>query len=365
MRIILNGRSRQAHSYRWTPLSTIVAFGVCGALVISGCGSGDSESRSRGGSPNGSSNGSGNASGGTFGDDGGSSSGGPSDGSGDSADGGSSGRPSGNGEPGSSVSGGSGDSGKTAGSGSSTWDGGGSAGSTWKPGEGSGGRSPKPRPEPEKEFSWTPPGPDSPAFDAMNTDHIYDLVHNRNCQRAKGWYETAGPGRWQRNPAGWKLISGLIGACFAVGGQQSEWRTVTAAYDAIRNQPSGDCKYVAGRRTLGQLAAFRAAHPKGKIRIRPAPANVQACPPGISETHPKRVAPGDTVWVRGTWPSEVTAYLDDRKVPLVPDDNWPSCCHNTTVKFDVPTDMPEGTVRITLRARTVTLDAGQLELSRF
>ncbi|WP_190117859.1 hypothetical protein [Streptomyces flavofungini] len=349
-------------------MSTIVAFGVCGALVISGCGAGDSEGRSPNGSPNGSSNGSGNSSGGTFGDDGGSSSHGSGDsGSGGSPDGGSSGTSSGSGEPGSAASGGSRKGDGSGDSGSSTWDGGGSGGSTWKPGDGSGGRSPKPRPEPEpeKEFSWTPPGPDSPAFDAMNTNHIYDLVHNRNCQRARDWYETAGPGRRQQNPAGWKLISGLIGACFAVGGQQSEWRTVTEAYDAIRNQPSGDCKYVAGRRTLGQLAEFRAAHPKGKIRIRPAPASVQACPPGITEMRPKTVVPGDTVWVRGTWPSEVTAHLDGREVPLVPDANWPSCCHNTTVKFDVPADMPEGTVRVTLRARSITLDAGPLELSRF
>ncbi|MFH9069464.1 hypothetical protein [Streptomyces alboflavus] len=173
-----------------------------------------------------------------------------------------------------------------------------------------------------------------------------------------------GPGKQQQNPSGWKLIGGLVSACFAVDGQDREWRTVIDAYEAIRNQPSGDCKYVAGRRTLQQLAEFRIAHPKGKVRIRPASGSVQACPPGIKGLRPDRAAPGETVRVHGTWPSEVTIYLGDRPVPLLPDDNYPPCCHNTAVKFEVPQNTPDGQVRITLRTRTITLDAGLLTISR-
>ncbi|MFD9880273.1 hypothetical protein ACFWZT_02260 [Streptomyces alboflavus] len=198
----------------------------------------------------------------------------------------------------------------------------------------------------------------------MNTDHVYDLVHNRNCQEAKRWYEDAEAERWSQNPAGWKLIGGLIGACFAVAGQESQWRTVTDAYAAIRNQPNGDCKYVAGRRTLEQLAQFRIAHPKGKVRVRPASRSVQACPPGIKGMTPETAAPEESVYVHGTWPSEVTIHLDGQPVPVVPAENFPLCCHNTNVKFKVPKDTPDGQVRITLRTRTITLDAGLLTISR-
>ncbi|WP_405658853.1 hypothetical protein [Streptomyces sp. RK9] len=189
-------------------------------------------------------------------------------------------------------------------------------------------------------------------------------MHNRNCRQAKIWYDLAGPGERAQNPTGWKLVGGLVGACFAVGGQEREWRTVTDAYEAIRNQPSGDCKYVAGRRTLQQLAEFRIAHPKGKIRIRPAPKSVQACPPGIKEMRPQRAAPEDTVFVHGTWPSEVTVYLDSQPVTILPHPDYPPCCHNTAVTFEVPKDTPDGQVRVTLRTRTITLDAGLLTISR-
>ncbi|MGH4031178.1 hypothetical protein ACQB60_19830 [Actinomycetota bacterium Odt1-20B] len=307
-------------------------------------------------------------------------------GGGSGASGGSGGGTNGGSSSGSSSGGGSsvgGTSGSSSGStGGETWNGGrGTGGSTWKPGHtsgghggnggnsgghsngGSGGHHDRSQgPPPDKEFSWVPFGPTSPSWDGINTNHVYDLVQIRDCGEAKRWYDAAGPRNWQAKPAAWKALEGLIAACYAVGGQESEWQKVIDAYAVVRNQPSGDCKYAAARRTLGQLAEFRAAHPDGKVRIRPSGNGVQACPSTITEVSPRQAAPGAKVEVKGTWPSSATVYVGGVQAHLVDNANAmdPVCCLNATVTFEVPSSTPTGAARIVLKAQRVELDAGEL-----
>ncbi|MFE0103438.1 hypothetical protein [Streptomyces sp. NPDC059009] len=311
-------------------------------------------------------------------------SGGPDGGGGSSS--GSGGGANGGSTSGSSSGGGSGDggtsgssSGSSSGStGGETWDGGrGNGGSTWKPGHTSGGhastgghgdggpgghRDRSQGPPPDKEFSWVPFGPTSPEWDGINTDHVYDLVQARNCGEAKRWYDNAGPRNWQAKPAAWKALEGLIAACYAVGGQEGEWQKVIDAYSVVRNQPSGDCKYTAARRTLGQLAEFRAAHPDGKVRIRPSGNGLQACPSTITQMSPRQAPRGAKAEVKGTWPSTATVYVGGVQAHLVDNANAmdPVCCLNATVTFEVPSSAPTGAARVVLKAGGVELDAGEL-----
>ncbi|WP_189173592.1 hypothetical protein [Streptomyces lasiicapitis] len=358
MKVFLGGLLGRANSRRWKPLTAMGAIALSGVLVTAGCGSPD-DSRG-GGTPDGPAN--------TVGvpDASGTGRSGPA---GDrSSEGGSTGGGSANG--GSSGSGGSRSPGKDG----ATWDGSGDGGSTWKPGRTDGGRGDdgsggdddgSTEPAPDKEFSWPPFGPNSPQWNGINKDYVYDLVQARKCDEARYKYNSAGPGRWQENPAPWKVLEGLIAACHAVGGRDAEWQSVIDAYSAVRNVPSGDCKYRAGRRTLQALAEFRAAHPNGRVRIRPASNGVQACPPGVTRVSTTQAAPGTQVSVTGTWPSAVTIQLRNRKVDGEVNEGNPDagCCHNATVNFRVPRDMPAGPAPITLKAGTVTLDAGTIQIA--
>ncbi|GGR83058.1 hypothetical protein GCM10010252_22220 [Streptomyces aureoverticillatus] len=357
VKAIFDGISgRRANAWRRRP-TAVAAVVLSGVLVTAGCGgSGDSP---------GDSGVSGDAASSVGAADGGGGTDVPGDGASTS-----SGSVNGGSTNGGSTDGGSSSSGSS--SGGETWDGGGDGGSTWKPGQSTGGRTNggsggggSTKPDPDKEFSWTPPGPDSPEWDGINTDHVYDLVQARNCSEAKRWYDNAGPTNWQANPAGWKVLEGMIAACFAVGGQEGEWRKVTAAYAAVRNQPSGDCKYVAARRTLGQLAEFRSAHPGGRVRIRPAARGSQACPSGITGVSATQATRGSKMWVKGTWPSEVTVYVGGHEARKVGNDDSvdPVCCHKAMVTFEVPPNVPTGTARILLRAGSVQLDAGTLDVT--
>ncbi|MEU4490211.1 hypothetical protein [Streptomyces purpurascens] len=347
-------------------MSTLAAVAFAGVLVTAGCGSSEEP---RAGVPAGPT--------GTTGAPGADDTGEGTDSSGGSWDGSGGGSASGGSTGGGSTGGGAGGSSSSSGgsgSGGETWTGGDKGSSTWKPGRTSGGRgnggSGEERekstdPAPDREFSWAPFGPSSPEWDGINTDHVYDLVQARNCPEAKRWYDNAGPRNWQARPAAWKVLEGLIAACYAVGGEEGEWQKAIDAYAVVKNQPSGDCKYTAARRTLGQLAEFRAAHPDAGIRIRPAGNGVQACPSVITGMSPRQAAPGATVEVKGTWPSAATVYADGREVRLVDNANrmHPVCCLNATVTFEVPADAPAGAVRITLKTRSVELDAGELTVT--
>ncbi|EPH42029.1 hypothetical protein ABT390_35210 [Streptomyces aurantiacus] len=271
---------------------------------------------------------------------------------------------------GTSGSGGSGSSGRDG----ATWDPGSGGGSTWKPGRTDGGRGDggsggdrdrSTEPPPEKEFSWPPFGPNSPQWNSVNTDHVYDLVQSRKCAEARYKYNAAGPERWQSNPAPWKVLEGLIAACHAVGGQEDEWRKVIDAYSAVRNTSSGDCKFRAGHGTLKALAEFRVAHPNGRVRIRPASNGVRACPAVITRVSDRKVARGTRVSVTGTWPSAVTIRLGSREPKVEVNEGNPDagCCHNATVNFHVPADMPTGGAPLTLTAGSVTLDGGTIEIT--
>ncbi|MFD0413018.1 hypothetical protein [Streptomyces sp. NPDC127108] len=202
-------------------------------------------------------------------------------------------------------------------------------------------------------------------MDGINTNHVYDLVQAKNCTQAKLWYDRAGPRNWQENPAGWKVLEGMIAACFAVGGWEGEWQKAIAAYAEVRNQPSGDCKYMAARRTLKELTEFRSAHPKGRIRVRPAAGGTQACPSDITDVSTRQAAHGAIVWVKGTWPSEVRVYVggvEARKVHNEYTTDTP-CCYLARVTFEVPPDVPTGARRIVLKAGAVELDAGELDIT--
>ncbi|MET7886195.1 hypothetical protein [Streptomyces avermitilis] len=213
------------------------------------------------------------------------------------------------------------------------------------------------------EFAWTPPGPDSPPFDGLNPDHVYDLIQARNCERARYKYDLVGADRRQSQPVKWQLLNGLIGACFALTGQEDQWQTAIDSYNSIKGQPSGDCKYAAGFRSLKQLAEFRIKYPRGEVRIHKTPAGVAACPTRVDSVSTRTAKPGDVVSVRGTWPSEITVYLGTREVALTEESSDKACCQNAFAAFEIPADMTPGTVQITLKTATVDLDAGPLDIT--
>ncbi|WP_030955198.1 hypothetical protein [Streptomyces sp. NRRL S-481] len=194
-------------------------------------------------------------------------------------------------------------------------------------------------------------------MDSINTDHVYDSVQQHKCDYARDKYDTVGPERRANSdPNTWNLLKGLIGICLAVQGDESEWETVVDSYRDVRGISTGNCKYEAGYRLLEAVASFVQAHPDGKVLIDDAPTGPgsAACPYRIQDVYvsatgrsPETVAPGTELWARGTWPSEVgRVLLNGTEAPVIrlPDSDQHSCCHNASVSFTVPENMPKGTV---------------------
>ncbi|WP_345662842.1 hypothetical protein [Streptomyces venetus] len=222
---------------------------------------------------------------------------------------------------------------------------------------------------PSEKFSWLRIGPKSPEFDALQPDHVYDLIQRHNCDRAQRQYDVKGSERRAEAPATWNLLKGLIGICFAVQGNEGGWKTAIESYREVRGITTGDCKYQAGYDLLKQVGSFLLEHPDGKVEFGEAPTGpgAAACPYRVTDLYfpignVDEAAPGDIVEVHGTWPSEVRhVFLDGKKQdvrPLSEGDEDKACCHKGITLFEVPQNLQPGT-----EVKKITLAGDGFELT--